>query len=325
MNCGKWIIATSIIAAGCIDRPEKPATATNEPVTVAYRPSSPATTARPEAPPTAPTEAPERPGEHDLDPPPRSLVERTWRDRAGNHEMRAVLLDVVDGIARLQKPDKIVRVPVHKLSDDDFAYISATGIKHSKPRELIGKVVKIKDGDTLVVLDENNQQHTIRLAGIDAPESKQAFGQRAKEALSDKVFGKTVRVDWRHLDKYGRTIGDIYVDDRWINKEMIQEGFAWHYRRYSNSAELADAESSARGSRLGLWNAKTAEPPWEYRHKEKDRAQASKAYKPTPTKPKPKSDFTPNTTDRDNTVYTGPRGGHYHLSPSGNKVYEGKN
>jgi endonuclease YncB( thermonuclease family) len=94
-----------------------------------------------------------------------------------------------------------------------------------------GKVVAIADGDTLTVLDVANTQHTIRLAGIDAPEKRQAFGTKAPEALAAKVFGKAVRVDVVEIDRYHREVGRIYMGDRFINLEMVRDGFAWRYVR----------------------------------------------------------------------------------------------
>jgi len=92
--------------------------------------------------------------------------------------------------------------------------------------QLAGKVVGVTDGDTITVLDGANTQYKIRLAGIDAPERGQVFGTKSKQALSDKVFGKQVRVDWTEHDRYQRIIGEVYVGDRWINLELVQEGWA---------------------------------------------------------------------------------------------------
>ena len=78
---------------------------------------------------------------------------------------------------------------------------------------LTGKVVGVTDGDTLTLLVDKTQ-YKIRLSRIDAPESRQAFGTRAKQALSGKVFGKTVRVLSEGQDKYGRTLGTVEVDGR---------------------------------------------------------------------------------------------------------------
>ncbi len=133
------------------------------------------------------------------------------------------------------------------------------------------KVVKVTDGDTITVLDADKVQHKIRLEGIDAPESKQAFGTRSKEHLGDKVAGKEVTVQWEERDRYKRILGDVFIEDRHINREMVKDGFAWHFKRYSKSKELADAETEAREAKRGLWADKSPIPPWEFRrlHREK--------------------------------------------------------
>ena len=95
--------------------------------------------------------------------------------------------------------------------------------------EFTGKVVGVADGDTITVL-HNKQQHKIRFQHIDCPESTQAFGAKAKQALSEKVFGKTVTVKWDEMDRYKRILGDVYLGKRWINAEMVQNGMAWHYK-----------------------------------------------------------------------------------------------
>ena len=77
---------------------------------------------------------------------------------------------------------------------------------------LKGKVIGISDGDTVDVLDSSKTTHRIRLAGIDAPEKAQPFGQRSKEHLSDSVFGKQVEVHGGKIDKYGRTVGKILIN-----------------------------------------------------------------------------------------------------------------
>ena len=137
----------------------------------------------------------------------------------------------------------------------------------SSEREgVAGRVVRVADGDTLTVL-VSNQQVRVRLQGIDAPESAQAFGTRSKQALSDKVFGKDVRLAWAGKDRYGRVLGDVYAGGRWVNLEMVAEGWAWHYVRYSSDKRLADAEAAARAARLGLWQDQAPVPPWEFRRK----------------------------------------------------------
>src|SRR5262245_51075014 len=87
----------------------------------------------------------------------------------------------------------------------------------TKVSTLTGKVVSVANGDTLTVLDADNVQHKIRLHGIDAPEKGQPFGAKAKEALAEKVHEKTVRVVWIEKDRYGRIVGDVYLDHQNIN------------------------------------------------------------------------------------------------------------
>lgn len=106
---------------------------------------------------------------------------------------------------------------------------------------LTGKVVKVTDGDTITVLVEK-QEITIRLNTIDAPERGQDFGQKSKEALADLVFRKEVRIETHGKDRYGRTIGDVYVGSIFVNEKMVEDGWAWNYLKYSKSQRLADLE-----------------------------------------------------------------------------------
>jgi endonuclease YncB( thermonuclease family) len=132
-----------------------------------------------------------------------------------------------------------------------------------------GKVVAIADGDTLTVLDDAKEQHKIRLHGIDAPEKGQAFGTKARENLTAKVFGKIVRVEIVDVDRYRREVGRIYLGDRFIDLEMVRDGFAWRYVRYDKAGEFAEAENEARSQRRGLWADPHPEPPWEYRREKR--------------------------------------------------------
>jgi endonuclease YncB( thermonuclease family) len=90
-----------------------------------------------------------------------------------------------------------------------------------QPQTITGKVVGVSDGDTITILDSGNRQHKIRLEGIDAPESNQGYGSRAKQSLSDLVFGKTVTVTISKKDKYGRVLGKVTFDFKNINREQI--------------------------------------------------------------------------------------------------------
>lgn len=134
---------------------------------------------------------------------------------------------------------------------------------------LKGKVVKISDGDTITILVDN-EQHRIRLDGIDCPEKKQAYGQKAKEFVSDLVFGDTVRIVWEEKDFFGRILGVVYNSDGVnVNEELLKAGLAWHYKQYNKDARLAELENAARKAKLGLWQDKNPTPPWEFRKAKK--------------------------------------------------------
>ena len=114
-----------------------------------------------------------------------------------------------------------------------------------------GRVIKIAGGDTLTILVDK-QQLKIRLSDIDTPERKQPFGTRAKQALSDLAFGKQARVIEITKDRYRRIVGRVYVDSIDVNQELVAQGYAWVYRKYSNDAELLRLEAQAKEKRLGL-------------------------------------------------------------------------
>ncbi len=96
---------------------------------------------------------------------------------------------------------------------------------------LTGKVVKITDGDTLYVLDANYEQHKIPLAGIDAPERKQAYGLASRKHLASMVAGKQVTVEYQKRDRYGRIVGKVLLDGIDVCLEQVKAGFAWHYKK----------------------------------------------------------------------------------------------
>lgn len=72
--------------------------------------------------------------------------------------------------------------------------------------QIKAKIVKVKDGDTIVALLSDNEQETLRLADVDCPENGQAFGKNAKQFTSSQVFGKTVIFYRISKDKYRRTV-----------------------------------------------------------------------------------------------------------------------
>lgn len=134
-----------------------------------------------------------------------------------------------------------------------------------KDQHLSLRVVGVHDGDTLTGLDESKTQFKVRLDAIDAPELGQPFGQAAKKALSEKVFGKDVVVIAKTRDKYGRTVGHVLIDGRDVNLEMLEQGMAWHYTKYDKNVRLSRAEGEARAAQRGLWQDRDPVPPWDWR------------------------------------------------------------
>lgn len=134
-----------------------------------------------------------------------------------------------------------------------------------------GRVVTVTDGDTITVLDNTNTQHKIRLAGIDAPEKKQAFGKVSKKSLYDLVYGKQVAVDWQKQDRYGRTVGKVVINGVDANLEQIKRGLAWFYSKYQNELVIDDrlnylhAHEYAQAASEGLWVDKEPMAPWDFR------------------------------------------------------------
>jgi len=128
-----------------------------------------------------------------------------------------------------------------------------------------GKVIGISDGDTLTVLDRQ-QPVRVRLAGIDAPESGQPFGRRARSSLSELAFGKQADVATRGHDIYGRVLGHVRVDGIDLNAEQVRRGYAWVFRRFTSDPALIALEDEARAAKRGLWGGSSAPvPPWTWR------------------------------------------------------------
>jgi micrococcal nuclease len=148
-------------------------------------------------------------------------------------------------------------------------------------RTIEGTVVKVSDGDTIQVADGYGTKVKVRFYGIDCPETEksnkrtghvskpgQPFGEEAFQALKGKLARQRVRLDVMDIDRYGRTVSIVWLGNRNINLEMVQEGWAWAYKQYldrPHASEYIQAEEQARGKRLGLWRDNNPQPPWEFR------------------------------------------------------------
>ena len=187
----------------------------------------------------------------------------------GGHKVRASLLRS-ETVYVLRKEDGTeVPVPAALLSAESQALAEAILARRASATSaleiILGDVVRVVDGDTLVVLDDTKTQHRVRLEGIDCPEAGQDYGTKATKAIAEKVSRKRVRLQWMTKDPYDRVLADVHLGSRWINREMVEEGWAWHYKKYSASQGLAEAETRARAAKAGLWQGKAPIPPWEFR------------------------------------------------------------
>lgn len=139
-------------------------------------------------------------------------------------------------------------------------------------------VVAVSDGDTITVTVpkpceagqgcfKGERSYRIRLAEIDAPERKQPYGIEARDALRGAVLGQVVQVDDRGQRSYSRIVAHVYMDDIWLNREMVADGYAWVDPRYSKSQELVKLVNKARAEKVGLWQLPDEQivPPWDWR------------------------------------------------------------
>lgn len=136
--------------------------------------------------------------------------------------------------------------------------------------ELRGRVIGITDGDTLTLL-VNRRPVKVRLAEIDTPESRQPWGTRARQSLAAMAARQDARVVVMDIDRYGRTVGRVYVGSVDVNAELVRRGDAWVYRQYLTDPSLLPLEAEARAARRGLWSlpARDQVPPWAWRRQQR--------------------------------------------------------
>jgi endonuclease YncB( thermonuclease family) len=136
-----------------------------------------------------------------------------------------------------------------------------------------GKAVTVLDGDTIDVMHQGRVERS-RLEGMDCPEKRQAFANKAKQFTADLVMGKKVTAIAQRKDRYDRTLGYVILpDDRNLNRELVQAGLAWWYRQFSSDSSLGELENEARATRRGLWRDPHPVPPWEIRKGERSESE----------------------------------------------------
>ena len=155
-------------------------------------------------------------------------------------------------------------------------------------RTVTGTVTKVSDGDTIHVTTPEKTKLTVRLYGMDAPETPkinqrtghinkpgQPYGEESWKALEAKIMGKQVRMDIIDIDRrYKRMVGMIWIGNRNINLEMVKEGYAEAYLEYLKEpyrAQFIRAEREARSARKGIWSLPGYERPNDFRKRLKVR------------------------------------------------------
>ena len=137
-----------------------------------------------------------------------------------------------------------------------------------------GMVRAVYDGDTISVISRKKGATTVRLFGIDAPETGkpdrkgQPHSEASRRALMFQVLGKAVNIEVKDVDQYGRIVGIVRRGGSDINAKMVAEGMAWAYRQYLDgpyASEYINLEEQARRHRQGLWRQANPQPPWEFR------------------------------------------------------------
>ena len=146
---------------------------------------------------------------------------------------------------------------------------------YSTKADISAKVIRVIDGDTIYVRDNDNKTHKIRLAGIDAPEMSQPFGKESRSHLQELIYGKEVFIEAKKKDRYGRIIGTTYHDDIDVNLVQIKVGMAWWYEYYKDQQKPEDqrlystAHEQAKKNKVGLWKDPLAKNPYMWRKGDK--------------------------------------------------------
>ena len=138
------------------------------------------------------------------------------------------------------------------------------------------KVIAISDGDSFKVLYQN-QELKIRIHGIDAPERKMPYYQESKKLLASLIFKQYIYLKDREKDQYQRIVADVFLtNQKNIAHEMVKNGLAWHYVKYSKDSQLANYQTFAKNKPIGIWQDKNAIAPWEFRKIKRDKNKTSK-------------------------------------------------
>ena len=150
-------------------------------------------------------------------------------------------------------------------------FLTFASLSQAAPKELLGRVSDVPNGDTIIVTDEKNKKHKVYLLGIDAPEMKQAFGKQSREYLERLLFARNdqVKIVIKKRTRANNLVGTVYAADlnssqyADINGMMVMAGYAWANPR--TSKQYSAVEKIARNRKSGLWKQKRPVAPWKWR------------------------------------------------------------
>lgn len=144
------------------------------------------------------------------------------------------------------------------------AFLPATA--QEPGQSFAARVSSVTDGDTYDVQASDGAGFTVRLWGVDAPETSQPYGRAATDAARRYVGGKSVRVVVEDVDRYGRAVARVEVQGGSLGRMLVRDGLAWHYDEYApNASGLDRLEQQARNAGWGLWSESNPIPPWAWR------------------------------------------------------------
>ena len=138
---------------------------------------------------------------------------------------------------------------------------------YAQSDDYLATCVRVIDGDTVDLADEEQRLHRVRIVGMDAPELAQPYGRAAKSALAELILHKEVQVLPAGVDKYGRELAQLRYDTSFgqldVAETMISNGhaFSWGGAHYK-------AQEYAAAHRLGVWaDLRYQERPWLFRRR----------------------------------------------------------
>ena len=176
------------------------------------------------------------------------------------HKAILLVAFLVLAFIALSQPRYVTKPPVQPPVVERMEQ-TAEPVLDARPKTFrLGRII---DGDTFIAVDAKNNETKVRMAGIDAPETKQVYGKEATEYLTSLLHDTFTLKQW-DVDRYDRQIVTVLVDGTDINQLMVANGYAWAYDS-KNGPSYAEDQAEAREERRGLWNEKSTLPPWYFR------------------------------------------------------------